>query len=82
LGVGGHRFDDSEDARRAAGCFSPGVKPASAGRGPVASVASCDSLASPGTIQWRWLAAGSQAKLDEMLSHLDNFEFWFDIVTP
>ena len=25
---------------------------------------------------------GSQAKLDEMLSHLDNFEFWFDIVTP
>ena len=26
--------------------------------------------------------AGSQAKLDEMLSYLDSFEFWFDIVTP
>jgi alkyl sulfatase BDS1-like metallo-beta-lactamase superfamily hydrolase len=25
---------------------------------------------------------GSQAKLDEMLSYLDTFEFWFDIVTP
>jgi alkyl sulfatase BDS1-like metallo-beta-lactamase superfamily hydrolase len=25
---------------------------------------------------------GSQAKLDEMLSYLDSFEFWFDIVTP
>ncbi len=26
--------------------------------------------------------AGSQAKLDEMLSYLDSFEFWFNIVTP
>jgi len=26
--------------------------------------------------------AGSQAKLEEMLSHLDSFEFWFNIVTP
>jgi len=26
--------------------------------------------------------AGSQAKLDEMLSYLDTFEFWFNIVTP
>ncbi len=26
--------------------------------------------------------AGSQAKLEEMLSYLDNFEFWFNIVTP
>jgi len=25
---------------------------------------------------------GSRARLDEMLSYLDNFEFWFDIVTP
>jgi alkyl sulfatase BDS1-like metallo-beta-lactamase superfamily hydrolase len=25
---------------------------------------------------------GSQAKIDEMLSYLDRFEFWFDIVTP
>ncbi len=25
---------------------------------------------------------GSQAKLDEMLSYLDTFEFWFNIVTP
>uniref|UniRef100_UPI003F490B11 alkyl/aryl-sulfatase n=1 Tax=Cupriavidus yeoncheonensis TaxID=1462994 RepID=UPI003F490B11 len=25
---------------------------------------------------------GSQAKLDELLSYLDNFEFWFNIVTP
>lgn len=25
---------------------------------------------------------GSQAKLDEMLSYLDSFEFWFNIVTP
>jgi alkyl sulfatase BDS1-like metallo-beta-lactamase superfamily hydrolase len=26
--------------------------------------------------------AGSQAKLDEMLSYLDSFDFWFNIVTP
>jgi alkyl sulfatase BDS1-like metallo-beta-lactamase superfamily hydrolase len=26
--------------------------------------------------------AGSQAKLEEMLSYLDSFEFWFNIVTP
>jgi alkyl sulfatase BDS1-like metallo-beta-lactamase superfamily hydrolase len=26
--------------------------------------------------------AGSQAKLEEMLSYLDNFDFWFNIVTP
>jgi alkyl sulfatase BDS1-like metallo-beta-lactamase superfamily hydrolase len=26
--------------------------------------------------------AGSEAKLDEMLSYLDTFEFWFPIVTP
>ncbi len=26
--------------------------------------------------------AGSKAKLDEMLSYLDSFEFWFNIVTP
>jgi alkyl sulfatase BDS1-like metallo-beta-lactamase superfamily hydrolase len=26
--------------------------------------------------------AGSQAKLEEMLSHLDTFDFWFNIVTP
>jgi alkyl sulfatase BDS1-like metallo-beta-lactamase superfamily hydrolase len=26
--------------------------------------------------------AGSEAKLDEMLSYLDSFEFWFPIVTP
>jgi alkyl sulfatase BDS1-like metallo-beta-lactamase superfamily hydrolase len=25
---------------------------------------------------------GSKAKLDEMLSYLDSFEFWFNIVTP
>jgi alkyl sulfatase BDS1-like metallo-beta-lactamase superfamily hydrolase len=25
---------------------------------------------------------GSEAKLDEMLSYLDSFEFWFNIVTP
>ena len=25
--------------------------------------------------------AGSQAKLEEMLSHLDTFDFWFNIVT-
>ena len=25
---------------------------------------------------------GSQAKLEEMLSYLDTFEFWFNIVTP
>jgi alkyl sulfatase BDS1-like metallo-beta-lactamase superfamily hydrolase len=25
---------------------------------------------------------GSQAKLEEMLSHLDTFDFWFNIVTP
>ena len=25
---------------------------------------------------------GSKAKLNQMLSYLDNFEFWFDIVTP
>jgi alkyl sulfatase BDS1-like metallo-beta-lactamase superfamily hydrolase len=25
---------------------------------------------------------GSRAKLDEMLSYLDNFKFWFNIVTP
>jgi linear primary-alkylsulfatase len=25
---------------------------------------------------------GSQAKLEEMLSYLDSFEFWFNIVTP
>ncbi len=25
---------------------------------------------------------GSKAKLKQMLSYLDNFEFWFDIVTP
>jgi hypothetical protein len=25
---------------------------------------------------------GSKAKLDEMLSYLDTFEFWFNIVTP
>jgi alkyl sulfatase BDS1-like metallo-beta-lactamase superfamily hydrolase len=26
--------------------------------------------------------AGNRAKLDELLSYLDRFEFWFDIVTP
>ena len=26
--------------------------------------------------------AGSQAKLEEVVSYLDNFEFWFNIVTP
>jgi alkyl sulfatase BDS1-like metallo-beta-lactamase superfamily hydrolase len=26
--------------------------------------------------------AGSEAKLDEMLSYLDSFDFWFNIVTP
>jgi len=26
--------------------------------------------------------AGSQARLDEVLSYLDSFEFWFNIVTP
>ncbi len=26
--------------------------------------------------------SGSEAKLDELLSYLDNFEFWFNIVTP
>ncbi len=26
--------------------------------------------------------AGSKAKLDEMLSYLDSFEFWFNIVKP
>jgi alkyl sulfatase BDS1-like metallo-beta-lactamase superfamily hydrolase len=26
--------------------------------------------------------AGNEAKLDEMLSYLDSFEFWFPIVTP
>jgi alkyl sulfatase BDS1-like metallo-beta-lactamase superfamily hydrolase len=26
--------------------------------------------------------AGSQAKLNEMLSYLDSFDFWFNIVTP
>ena len=25
---------------------------------------------------------GNKAKLDEMLSYLDTFEFWFNIVTP
>ncbi|MEK7318198.1 MAG: alkyl sulfatase dimerization domain-containing protein [Pseudomonadota bacterium] len=25
---------------------------------------------------------GNQAKLDELVSYLDNFEFWFNIVTP
>jgi alkyl sulfatase BDS1-like metallo-beta-lactamase superfamily hydrolase len=25
---------------------------------------------------------GSEGKLDEMLSYLDSFEFWFPIVTP
>ena len=25
---------------------------------------------------------GSEAKLDEMLSYLDSFDFWFNIVTP
>ena len=25
---------------------------------------------------------GSRAKLEEMLSYLDTFEFWFKIVTP
>ncbi|WOX05613.1 alkyl/aryl-sulfatase [Microbulbifer pacificus] len=25
---------------------------------------------------------GSQAKVDELMSYLDNFEFWFNIVTP
>ena len=25
---------------------------------------------------------GDRAKLDELLSHLDSFEFWFNIVTP
>ena len=26
--------------------------------------------------------AGDRAKLDELLSYLDGFEFWFNIVTP
>ncbi|MBL8528359.1 MAG: metallo-beta-lactamase, partial [Burkholderiales bacterium] len=26
--------------------------------------------------------SGSEAKLEEMLSYLDNFDFWFNIVTP
>ena len=26
--------------------------------------------------------SGNQAKLSEMVSYLDNFEFWFNIVTP
>src|SRR5690606_6357458 len=26
--------------------------------------------------------SGDQAKLNEMVSYLDNFEFWFNIVTP
>ena len=25
---------------------------------------------------------GSRAKLEELLSYLDNFDFWFNIVTP
>lgn len=25
---------------------------------------------------------GNEGKLEEMLSYLDNFEFWFPIVTP
>ncbi|HBD33081.1 MAG TPA: hypothetical protein DC084_05750, partial [Cupriavidus sp.] len=25
---------------------------------------------------------GNQAKLDELVSYLDHFEFWFNIVTP
>ena len=25
---------------------------------------------------------GDQAKLEELVSYLDTFEFWFDIVTP
>jgi alkyl sulfatase BDS1-like metallo-beta-lactamase superfamily hydrolase len=25
---------------------------------------------------------GSEAKLDEMLSYLDSFDFWFNIVAP
>ena len=26
--------------------------------------------------------SGDQAKLEEVISYLDTFEFWFDIVTP
>jgi len=26
--------------------------------------------------------SGSEAKLEEMRSYLDNFDFWFNIVTP
>ena len=26
--------------------------------------------------------SGDRAKLDELISYLDNFEFWFNIVTP
>jgi alkyl sulfatase BDS1-like metallo-beta-lactamase superfamily hydrolase len=33
---------------------------------------------SSGTVE----IAGSRPKLDEMLSYLDSFEFWFNIVTP
>jgi len=25
---------------------------------------------------------GNQAKLDELLSYMDSFDFWFNIVTP
>jgi alkyl sulfatase BDS1-like metallo-beta-lactamase superfamily hydrolase len=37
-----------------------------------------DKAISDGTVK----IAGSKAKLDEMLSYLDTFEFWFNIVTP
>ena len=26
--------------------------------------------------------SGNQAKLEELVSYLDTFEFWFNIVTP
>jgi alkyl sulfatase BDS1-like metallo-beta-lactamase superfamily hydrolase len=26
--------------------------------------------------------SGNPAKVDELLSYMDNFEFWFNIVTP
>ena len=25
---------------------------------------------------------GNEAKLDELMSYMDNFDFWFNIVTP
>jgi alkyl sulfatase BDS1-like metallo-beta-lactamase superfamily hydrolase len=25
---------------------------------------------------------GDQGKLDELMSYMDNFDFWFNIVTP